>query len=51
MVAKKPKHASSGDRMLAVLGLWAIDRLQIREFPRLVLPSVTVATAFVHWIV
>ncbi|MGE5270187.1 MAG: efflux RND transporter permease subunit, partial [Thiohalocapsa sp.] len=32
--------------MLAILGLWAIDRLQIREFPRLVLPSVTVTTAF-----
>jgi multidrug efflux pump len=32
--------------VLALLGLWAARELQIREFPRLVLPSVTVTTAF-----
>jgi multidrug efflux pump len=31
---------------LAILGLWASRDLQIREFPRLVLPSVTVTTVF-----
>jgi multidrug efflux pump len=32
--------------ILAILGLWAGRELQIREFPRLVLPSVTVTTVF-----
>nr|WP_294563441.1 efflux RND transporter permease subunit [uncultured Rhodopila sp.] len=32
--------------MLAIMGLWAARDLQIRQFPRLVLPSITVVTAF-----
>jgi multidrug efflux pump len=32
--------------ILAILGLWAVHGLQIRQFPRLTLPSVTVVTAF-----
>ncbi|MGH7113385.1 MAG: efflux RND transporter permease subunit [Stellaceae bacterium] len=32
--------------VLAILGLWAARDLQVRAFPRLVLPSVTVTTAF-----
>ncbi|MBN8925125.1 MAG: hypothetical protein BGO51_05710 [Rhodospirillales bacterium 69-11] len=31
--------------MLMVMGLWSVQNLQIRQFPRLVLPSVTVVTA------
>ena len=32
--------------ILAILGLWAMQDLQIRQFPRIVLPSVTIITAF-----
>ena len=32
--------------ILAILGLWAAQDLQLRQFPRLVLPSLTVVTAF-----
>lgn len=32
--------------ILAILGLWAMRDLQIRQFPRLVLPSITIVTAF-----
>lgn len=32
--------------VVAILGLWAGVTLQIRQFPRLVLPSITVTTAF-----
>lgn len=32
--------------ILAILGLWAVRDLQIRQFPRLVLPNVTIVTAF-----
>lgn len=32
--------------ILAILGLWAVSDLQIRQFPQLVLPSVTVTTIF-----
>lgn len=32
--------------IVAILGLWSAQNLQIRQFPRLVLPSVTVVTVF-----
>ena len=32
--------------ILAILGLWSVQDLQIRQFPRLVLPVVTIVTAF-----
>ena len=32
--------------IVAILGLWSAQDLQIRQFPRLVLPAITVVTAF-----
>ncbi len=32
--------------LLAVMGVWAAQRLQLRQFPQLVLPSVSVVTAY-----
>ena len=43
---QRPTFTIVVNLILAILGLWAMQDLQIRQFPRLVLPSVTIVTAF-----